>query len=128
MVSNQSLSPTELGRLSQDQLDEHCAPLVRDNEEGKDSFSRGGHQYAYRVISNLIVPKIIEIAQYHCLSSYHHVLKTHWLGGKRNRFADHLVHTLVMDMLPDYEICCDRQVHDFDGADLARKRRKEIVK
>ena len=70
--------------------------------------------------------KIVEIAPYHYLSSYHHVLKTHWLGGKRNRRADHLVHTLVLDLLPDYKVRCNRQHHEFDGVDLATKRHQQI--
>ena len=91
------------------------------------NLSRRGHEYAYRVVSNLIMSRIIEIAAYHCLSSYHHVFKMHWLGGKRNWCADHLVHTLVLDLLPDYEICCDWQKHEIDGADLATKRHQQIL-
>ena len=55
------------------------------------------------------------------LSSYHHVLKSHWLDGKRNRCADHLISALVVDMLPAYERRCHRQEREFDGADLAEK-------
>ena len=51
----------------------------------------------------------------------------HWLRGKRNCHADHLVHTLVLDLLPDYEVCCNWQQHEIDGADLATKRRQQIV-
>jgi len=54
------------------------------------------------------------------LSSYHHVLKSHWLDGKRNRRADHLVRTLVTEMLPQYEIHALRQEKEFEGADLAK--------
>ena len=60
------------------------------------------------------------------LSSYHHVLKSHWLDGKKNRHADHLVSALVVDMLPAYERCCHCQEHKFDGADLAKKQCKTI--
>ena len=49
-----------------------------------------------------------------------------WLGGKRNRRADHLVHTLVDEMLPYYETCHNSQELGFDGSNLAQKRRKEI--
>ncbi|KAH9172687.1 hypothetical protein EDB89DRAFT_1832364, partial [Lactarius sanguifluus] len=61
------------------------------------------------------------------IESYHHVLKSHWLDGKRNRHADHLVSTLVEHMLLQYEIRALRQGHNFEGADLATKRRKEIL-
>ena len=54
------------------------------------------------------------------------MLKSHWLDRKRNRRADHLVSALVVDMLPAYERRCHRQEREFDGADLAKKRRKAI--
>ena len=54
------------------------------------------------------------------------MLKSHWLDRKRNRRADHLVSTLVVDMLPAYERHCHHQEREFDGADLAEKRRKAI--
>ena len=54
------------------------------------------------------------------------MLKSHWLDGKRNRRADHLVSALVVDMLPAYERRCHHQEREFDGADLAEKRRKAI--
>ncbi|KAI9428520.1 hypothetical protein H4582DRAFT_1819021, partial [Lactarius indigo] len=60
------------------------------------------------------------------IESYHHVLKSHWLDGKRNWRADHLVHTLVVDMLPQYEIRALRQRKQFEGADLAKKRHMDI--
>ena len=62
-----------------------------------------------------------------CLSSYHHVLKTHWLSRKRNWCADHLVHTLILDLLPDYKIHCDWQKHEFDGVNLATKQCQQIL-
>src|SRR6266702_3656854 len=61
------------------------------------------------------------------LSSYHHVLKSMWLEGKRNRCANHLVHTLVIDMLPHYQACHDGQEVGFNGSNLAQKRHKEIL-
>ncbi len=61
------------------------------------------------------------------LSSYHHVLKSMWLEGKRNRRADHLVHTLVIDMLPHYQARHDGQEVGFNGSNLAQKHRKEIL-
>jgi len=35
---------------------------------------------------------------------YHHVLKTHCLGGKRNRCIDYIVQALVFDFLPEFQI------------------------
>ena len=61
---DRSLGPTEPDRLSQDKLDEYCAPLVRDTEAAKDNISRGRYEYAYRIVSNLIAPKINEIAHH----------------------------------------------------------------
>ena len=50
-----------------------------------------------------------------------------WLGGLRNRRADHLIHTLTVDMLPYYETRHNSQELGFDGSNLAQKRRKEIL-
>src|SRR6266702_802861 len=61
------------------------------------------------------------------LFSYHHVLKSMGLEGKRNRCANHLVHTLVIDMLPHYQACHDGQEVGFNGSNLAQKRHKEIL-
>ncbi len=61
------------------------------------------------------------------LSSYHHVLKSMWLEGKQNRRTDHLVHTLVIDMLPHYQAHHDGQEVRFNGSNLAQKRHKEIL-
>ena len=49
-----------------------------------------------------------------------------WLGAKRNWHADHLVHTLVDEMLPYYETHHNSQELGFDGSNLAQKRCKEI--
>ncbi|KAH8980321.1 hypothetical protein EDB92DRAFT_1777684, partial [Lactarius akahatsu] len=61
------------------------------------------------------------------IEAYHHVLKSKWLDGKRNRHADHLIHVLINDMLPNYIARCDSQEKGFQGPDLANKRRKEIL-
>jgi hypothetical protein len=34
---------------------------------------------------------------------YHHVLKTHWLGGKHNQCVDHLIHTLMNEFLLSFQ-------------------------
>jgi hypothetical protein len=62
------------------------------------------------------------------LTSYHHVLKDYHLDGKRNRRVDHLIHTLVKEMLPTYEDRHKRQQLGMQGPDLAEKRRKQILK
>ncbi|KAF9048136.1 hypothetical protein BDP27DRAFT_1141058, partial [Rhodocollybia butyracea] len=52
------------------------------------------------------------------IEAYHHVLKSKFLHGKRNRRADHLVHTLVVDLL---EYCCSKQQRQdnlFEGPNL----------
>jgi len=55
------------------------------------------------------------------------VLKSKYLDGKRNRRVDHLIHTLVVGMLPSYENKHDRQVLGLEGDNLATKRHKEIL-
>ncbi len=50
-----------------------------------------------------------------------------WLEGKRNWCADHLIHTLIIDMLPHYQARHDSQEVGFSGSNLAQKRRKEIL-
>lgn len=55
------------------------------------------------------------------------MLKSKWLEGKHNRRVDHLIHTLVVILLPSYANRHDRQELGFDGPDLANKRRQEIL-
>lgn len=55
------------------------------------------------------------------------MLKSKWLEGKHNRHVDHLIHTLVVVLLPSYANRHDRQELGFDGPDLANKRRQEIL-
>ena len=50
-----------------------------------------------------------------------------WLDGKRNRHADHLIHTLVVDLLPYHENHHNSQELGFSGSNLAQKRRKELL-
>ncbi|KAH8982581.1 hypothetical protein EDB92DRAFT_1804429, partial [Lactarius akahatsu] len=59
---------------------------------------------------------------------YHHILKSKWLEGKWNQHVDHLVHTLVMIMLPSYVIQHVHQELGFEGLNLASKRHTEILK
>ena len=60
-------------------------------------------------------------------TSYHHVLKDYWLDRKRNRHVDHLIHTLVKDMLSTYEDHHKRQKLGMQGPNLAEKRQKDIL-
>jgi hypothetical protein len=55
------------------------------------------------------------------------VLKAKWLEGKRNRRVDHLIHTLIKEMHPDYVARYDAQDMGFKGSNLKKKRRKEIL-
>ena len=50
-----------------------------------------------------------------------------WLDRKHNRHADHLVYTLVVEMVPYYENRHQRQELGFHGSNLAQKRLKEIL-
>ncbi|KAH9962585.1 hypothetical protein BC827DRAFT_1087020, partial [Russula dissimulans] len=52
------------------------------------------------------------------LIRYHHVLKSHWLDGKRNQRIDHLIHMLVEGMIPYYETRHLREVVGLEGPDL----------
>lgn len=125
--SDRSFGPSQLCRLFEDQLDGHCAPLGRHLQAKSDDLSRERYKHAHRIVSNLIAQGIDEIAQIFVLSSYHHVLKSKWLEGKRNRRVDHLVHTLVTVMIPSYAIHHVRQELGFEGLNLADKRRKELL-
>jgi hypothetical protein len=55
------------------------------------------------------------------LIRYHHVLKSHWLDGKRNQRIDHLIHMLVEGMIPYYETRHLREVVGLEGPDLAKQ-------
>ena len=50
-----------------------------------------------------------------------------WLEGKRNRCVDHLVYTLVIQMLPTYESRRNSQRLGFEGPNLKEKRHNEIL-
>ncbi|KAJ7238362.1 hypothetical protein C8J57DRAFT_1528679 [Mycena rebaudengoi] len=47
---------------------------------------------------------------------------------KRNRRLDHLLHTLLNDVLPYYALKQRRQELGFEGPDLEVKKRKDIIK
>ena len=54
-------------------------------------------------------------------------IKSMWLEGKRNWHADHLIHTLVVNMIPYYKTCHDSQELGFSGSNLAQKCCKELL-
>jgi hypothetical protein len=74
----------------------------------------------------LIAWEMSEITQIYVLSRYHHQLKSKWLGGKQNQCINHLLHTLIADMLPDYLACYHSQMLGFKGPDLAEKQCEQI--
>jgi hypothetical protein len=56
------------------------------------------------------------------------VLKSIWLEGKRNWRVDHLIHMLVVEFLPDLEMCHKWQELGMHGRDLAEQRRQQILR
>ncbi|EPT06223.1 hypothetical protein FOMPIDRAFT_1110572, partial [Fomitopsis schrenkii] len=61
------------------------------------------------------------------LEAYHHVLKGKFLEGKRNHRVDHLLYTLIKNLIPYYAFRLRRQCFDFEGPDLEVMERKKIV-
>src|SRR5258707_10286992 len=59
---------------------------------------------------------------------YHHVLKSIWLEGKRNRRVDHLVHTLVVEFILDLEMRHKQQELGMHGGDLAKQHCQQIMR
>jgi hypothetical protein len=56
------------------------------------------------------------------------VLKGKFLHGKRNRRLDHLINTLVNEVLPYYALKQRRQELGFEGVDIEVKKRQDILK
>ncbi|KAF8270563.1 hypothetical protein EI94DRAFT_1422579, partial [Lactarius quietus] len=54
------------------------------------------------------------------IEAYHHVLKSKWLDGKRNRRLDHLAFILVKSVDPYYRFQHDRQQTGLDGLNLEK--------
>ncbi|KAJ7243521.1 hypothetical protein C8J57DRAFT_1034711, partial [Mycena rebaudengoi] len=61
------------------------------------------------------------------VEAWHHVLKSKFLHGKRNRRLDHLLHTLSNEVLPYYALKQRRQELGFEGPDIEVKKRNAIV-
>jgi hypothetical protein len=55
------------------------------------------------------------------------VLKSKWLEGKRNWHMDHLIHMLVMEFIPDLEICHKQQTLGMEGLNLVEKCHQQIL-
>ena len=55
------------------------------------------------------------------------MLKSHWLDGKRNRQIDHIISTLVNEMVPHYKARHERQSVGVEGPNLVERRRREII-
>jgi hypothetical protein len=55
------------------------------------------------------------------------VLKGKWLEGKRNWHVNHLIHTLVMEFIPDLEICHKWQMLGMEGLNLVKKCYRQIL-
>lgn len=60
------------------------------------------------------------------LEAWHHVLKGKFLENKRNRRLDHLVHTLIEEVIPYYRLLQRRRHLGFDGPDLEVQERIRI--
>ncbi|KAJ7684260.1 hypothetical protein DFH06DRAFT_969472 [Mycena polygramma] len=61
------------------------------------------------------------------LEAWHHVLKGKFLLRKRNRRMDHLIRTLVYDVVSYYSLKQRRQDLGFEGVDLEVQKRKDII-
>ncbi|KAJ7739180.1 hypothetical protein B0H16DRAFT_1227623, partial [Mycena metata] len=60
------------------------------------------------------------------VEAWHHVLKGKFLHGKRNRRVDHLLSTLLTEVLPYYALKQRRQAIGFEGPDIEVKKRQDI--
>ncbi|KAJ7701051.1 hypothetical protein B0H16DRAFT_1250899, partial [Mycena metata] len=61
------------------------------------------------------------------IEAWHHVLKWKFLHGKRNRRVDHLLKTLLEDVLPYYALKQRRQEFGFEGPDIEAKKRMDVI-
>ncbi|KAJ7618887.1 hypothetical protein DFH06DRAFT_909829, partial [Mycena polygramma] len=62
------------------------------------------------------------------VEAWHHVLKGKFLLGKRNRRLDHLLYTLMKEVLPYFALKQRRQDIGFEGVDIEVRKRQDIVK
>ncbi|KAJ7092324.1 hypothetical protein B0H15DRAFT_905686 [Mycena belliarum] len=61
------------------------------------------------------------------IEAWHHVLKGKFFRGKRNRRLDHLLSTLLNDVLPYYALKQRRQELGFEGVDIEVKKRCDVM-
>ncbi|KAJ7110913.1 hypothetical protein C8R44DRAFT_633670 [Mycena epipterygia] len=61
------------------------------------------------------------------IEAWHHVLKGKFLLGKRNRRLDHLLSTLLTEVLPYYALKQRRQDFGFEGVDIEVKKRQDVI-
>ncbi|KAJ7306159.1 hypothetical protein DFH08DRAFT_622790, partial [Mycena albidolilacea] len=62
------------------------------------------------------------------IEAWHHVLKSKFLQGKRNRRLDLLLSKLLTGVLPYYALKQRRQELGFEGPDIEVKKRQDICK
>ncbi|KAJ7247685.1 hypothetical protein C8J57DRAFT_1522674 [Mycena rebaudengoi] len=84
--------------------------------------------------TNMPLEAYIECASLKCSlvlnssRSWHHVLKDKFLHGKRNRRLDHLLNTLVNEVLPYYALKQRRQDLGLEGPDVEIRKCQDILK
>ncbi|KAJ7821041.1 hypothetical protein B0H13DRAFT_1660608, partial [Mycena leptocephala] len=61
------------------------------------------------------------------IEAWHHVLKGKFLQGKRNCRLDHLLNTLLTEVVPYYALKQRRQQLGFEGTDVEVKKRQDII-
>ncbi|KAJ7491811.1 hypothetical protein B0H11DRAFT_1718643 [Mycena galericulata] len=59
------------------------------------------------------------------IEAWHHVLKGKFFHNKRNRRLDHLLNTLLNEVLPYYALKQRRQELGFEGPDIEVKKRQD---
>ncbi|KAJ6505100.1 hypothetical protein C8R45DRAFT_817585, partial [Mycena sanguinolenta] len=62
------------------------------------------------------------------IPSWHHMLKSKFLLGKRNRRLDHLLYVLIKRVVAYYGLKQERQNLGFEGPDIELKKHKDIAK
>jgi hypothetical protein len=55
------------------------------------------------------------------------MLKTHWLDGKQNQWINHILFTLVMEMVQYYKARHEHQEVGIKGLDLTEWRCQEVL-
>ncbi|KAF9030537.1 hypothetical protein BDZ89DRAFT_903018, partial [Hymenopellis radicata] len=72
---------------------------------------------------------IYEVSDTNMLTeAWHHMLKSYFNDGKRNRRLDHLIHTLVVDVMQYFKAGHQRQLAGLEGPNLEERERALLVK